>query len=212
MRILNLRSALILFLASVYHTHLSANIEIPDFYNEPGSSDSREGSIGSIYDVVDPFSGQLSISHTDLSIPGNGGFDLNITRAYSTHRAKSAFRGKSLIGHGWDLHMGRIHFDGPLSPGVCLGLKANQFSTSNPVLELPDGSKKLFVKPKYVYSSIGSDGTEQRKFDFITKDYWIADCHDYATKGITVTSPQGVRASSLILMRLAGCKSLSGKA
>ena len=84
--------------------------------------------------------------YEEFETPGDGGFDLHLTRAYSTHRAKLAFGGKSVVGHGWDLHMGRILFNGPLNIGVCNILKSNQFSTSNPVLELPDGSKKLFIK------------------------------------------------------------------
>ena len=119
------RSIIAFLLIFSYSTIVLANIEIPDFYSEPGSSNSRLSSIGSVYDAVDPFSGQLSISHTDLSIPGDGGFDLHLTRAYSTHRAKLAFGGKSVVGHGWDLHMGRILFNGPLNIGVCNILKSN---------------------------------------------------------------------------------------
>ncbi len=184
-----------LFISNIlffYHSSLLANIEIPDFYSEPGFSSNRSSSIGSVSDAVDPFSGQLSISHTDLFIPGNGGFDLSLIRSYSTHRAQLAFGGKSIVGHGWDLHMGRILFNGPLNSGVCNILKTNQFSTSNPVLELPDGSKKLFIKPKYIYSSSYGSVTEQREVDFITRDFWIADCHNTAVGGMTVTSPSGV--------------------
>jgi len=197
MSVLNVRSILAFSLAVVCHTELLANTEVPDFYNEPGLSDSRQSSIGSVNDLVDPFSGQLSVMHTDLSIPGNGGFDINIVRSYSTHRAQSPFRGKSVVGHGWDLHMGRIHFDGPLNTGICHQLKASPYSTGNPVLELPNGSKKLFLKPEYNYTSTFSDGSVQtRSVDFITQDMWIADCHettnDDVVGGITVTSPNGI--------------------
>ena len=56
--------------------------EIRDFYAEPGLHPFKE-TIAHLNETVDPFSGILQLSHTDITIPGNGGMDINISRFYT---------------------------------------------------------------------------------------------------------------------------------
>jgi len=178
-----------LFLALLLAPTVSlATDEMPDYYDEPGTAPYRQSSDVLLSDRIDPFSGQLSISHTDLFIPGNGALDLRIIRSYSSHRARRAFGGKSVAGHGWDIHMGRIHFTGPLDAGSCHTVKNSRYSDNNPVLELPDGTKKIFYAANNAYSANDTN----RSPDFITKDFWIGECSSTIGGGMSVTSPEGV--------------------
>ncbi|MEO0444388.1 MAG: DUF6531 domain-containing protein, partial [Pseudomonadota bacterium] len=173
-----------------------ANTEIPDYYDEPGHSPFRQSGQQLLGDNVDPFSGQLSIAHTDFFIPGDGGLDLSIIRSYSSYRAGKPSSGKSLVGQGWDIHMGRVYFDGVLNKSLCPLYRNNTTAEDNPVLELADGTRKVFYR-----SNSYNLGGSSRSPDFITKDFWIADCINHRYKegsttyeegGLIVTSPQGI--------------------
>jgi len=190
----------------LFSSHVTANIDAPDYYQEPGYNSFREYKTSNI-ESIDTFSGQLTISHTDLFLPGNGGLDLEIIRSYNTDRARRRQSGKSIVGNGWDIHMGRVYTDNEdwLFPSKCRNLKAEKYSHKNPVLELPDGTKKLFYTASE-YNLTSSDGqiTQERAPDFISKDFWVAHCIEidaapytengrtYAEGGLIVTSPQGI--------------------
>ena len=77
-----------------------------------GSSTPGVPSHLSVSEHIDPFSGFLTLVHTDISLPGNGGLDLNIIRTYSSHiwgrRDVSnpgliAVNEKSPLGIGWSM-------------------------------------------------------------------------------------------------------------
>jgi len=187
---------------------LANNHSIPDYYEEPGHSPVRQSGLAILGDHVDAFSGQLSVAHTDLSIPGNGGLDINIVRSYNSFRAgKINYTGhrtivrRSVMGQGWDAHMGRIYYLGFLNPVQCNMLRRNPTSEDNPVLELPDGSRHVFYPAEeFVYAS--GIREQRRQPDFVTKNHWIADCieHSYEENGrvyedggMIVTSPEGIR-------------------
>jgi len=99
---------------------------------------------GSVQESVDPYSGYLSLVHTDLHLPGNGGLDLNIVRSY--HSAIWGRRDTSFprliagdylpLGIGWSLHMGMIQ--NPDGKG-----SRNRFLPDNPVVIMPNGSKHI---------------------------------------------------------------------
>ncbi len=103
---------------------------------------------------IDPFSGILTISYTDVHLPGNGGLDINLVRTYNSNiwgRRDSLFGPqlfaldeKSPLTFGWSMHMGIVR---------------NPAGT-NPVFITPDGSKHVF------YSNPNGPG-------FISKEYWI---------------------------------------
>ena len=63
---------------------------------------------------VDPASGSLSLVATDLVLPGNAGFDLRVTRIYSSNIYPDYDTGSTEIaedswaGIGWRLHFGRV--------------------------------------------------------------------------------------------------------
>ncbi|NER59961.1 hypothetical protein G3435_08225 [Pseudomonas sp. MAFF212428] len=61
-------------------------------------------------DRVDPHSGNLTIKHTDLSLPGAGGLDISIHRVYDLHRLSAGLQGSykqsyewTALGPGWTL-------------------------------------------------------------------------------------------------------------
>jgi YD repeat-containing protein len=118
---------------------------------------------GSVYEYVDPFSGYLTLVHTDIFLPGNGGLDLRIMRTYNSciwGRRDTSFPGliawneNSPVGIGWSLHMGIVR--NPYGTG-----SANRFLPDNPVVEMPDGSQHILFKDR-------NNSTR-----FISREYWI---------------------------------------
>jgi len=108
------------------------------------------------YEHVDPMTGNLLLTFTDLVLPGNAGFDLRIQRTYNSKIYENytsggwvGFREDSWAGIGWSLHFGRVsRFPGlPTLPG--------------PVIEMPDGSQHQAYRHK--------DGVFGH---YITRDYW----------------------------------------
>ena len=64
---------------------------------------------GSFDQRVDPLTGRLYVTHTDLLIPGNGGLDLAVTRSFVSGRSDEEV---GALGIGWDLHFGKmLHAD-----------------------------------------------------------------------------------------------------
>jgi hypothetical protein len=63
---------------------------------------------------IDPASGALTLVATDLVLPGNGGFDLAVTRVYNSSiypqydSGSTALEEDSWAGVGWRLHFGRV--------------------------------------------------------------------------------------------------------
>jgi YD repeat-containing protein len=105
---------------------------------------------------VDPATGNVTLTFTDLVLPGNAGFDLKIQRTYNSkiyvNPTQPDLDEDSWAGIGWSLHMGRV-------------LNA---VTGSPVIEMPDGSKR----PTYPNARrIGCTpmGGDCR----ITRDLWV---------------------------------------
>lgn len=164
-------------------------------YQDPGFGVERSMQADSQVDTVDPFTGALKINVTDLRIPGNGGLDINVVRTYQSvtnnvgpysngHRARTPF------GTGWDMHFGRIWVSSryqTLNQGSTnSACRLNQVASNlNPILELPDGSRKVLVN--------GDDSA----YAFITKDRWIGRClpssQNNGAGGLIVVSPEGVK-------------------
>jgi YD repeat-containing protein len=86
------------------------------------------------FEHVNPLSGNLVVTATDLVLPGNAGFDLAITRVYNSAIYPGYATGDltleedSWAGIGWRLHFGRV-------------LNPNDTGSGETVIELGDGSR-----------------------------------------------------------------------
>ena len=106
MNYLSYSCALALAIVSLFLNAYSE--EIRDYYAESGVQPFKT-TIEHLNETINPFSGQLTISHIDLSLPGPAGFDINLTRYYNHHRDPN--RWPSFMSHyglGWTMHFGRI--------------------------------------------------------------------------------------------------------
>jgi YD repeat-containing protein len=150
---------------------------VPDFYKEPGISPNRAYLNQHYSEHIDPFTGALQQHYTDIHVPGPAGFDLNLTRSYSSFTTFNPAAEPALpAGLGWSMHFGRVLMRGSTNP--CL----NRLITTwdNPVLELPDGSKHVFY-----FSGVVTP-------IWISAQRWSATCFG-AGMGLVVNSPDGVR-------------------
>lgn len=150
---------------------------IADFYREPGSYTNKDY-INNQIEEVDPFTGGLHLSYTDLHLPGNGGFDLDVVRAYNSTNVPARGGLLDISGHvGWTMHFGRVMRSNNSNPcNNTLGVSIKD----NPVLELPDGSRQILA-----FSASGSPL-------MLTTQFWRADCNS-SSGGLTVYSPDGTR-------------------
>jgi hypothetical protein len=102
-------------------------------FDARGFSPNRPSASQLPFEHIDPMTGNVLLTFTDLSLPGNAGFDLNIQRTYNSKMLEGwgiqeEFEEDSWAGLGWSLHMGRV-----LNPGS---------STPGPTIELPDGGRR----------------------------------------------------------------------
>ena len=153
----------------------TAQANIRDYYEEPGLNPFKETINQNFGEEIDPFSGQLQLSYTDLVVPGNGGFDIRINRIYNN--PQDAFLPYSPYGYGWSMHFGRIAVSESNADKVC---NQNLFAVDvldNPSLELADGSRQLLVL------------ADQHSPELITKQWWSANCN--SSNDVIVKSPDG---------------------
>lgn len=122
------------------------------------------------FEHVDPLTGNLLLTFTDLALPGNGGLDLVIQRTYNSKAVyyNWALNGNTLgedtwAGLGWSLHMGRIRW-------------VSGADIQGP-MELPDGSQHKFFRH--------IDGSGKQ----ITRDFWVLD---KSATPPTVSLPNGL--------------------
>ena len=162
--------------------NVNAEDEMRDFYAEPGlnpfqSSGGQDGT-----EHIDPFSGNLQLSYVDLSIPGNGGLDIDITRYYNLPQSSPGYANP--FGYGWTMHFGRISIGSGHASQLCNSAAVPGGDTNdNPSIEMPSGGRELLVR-----SSALNDGS------YITRSNWKAQCidsEDYS-RGLIATSPDGV--------------------
>jgi YD repeat-containing protein len=165
---------------------------MPDFYQEPGINPNRSYVEQNLSESVDPFSGALQLHYVDIHLPGNGGFDLKVTRSYNTAGVNSTSPAsyKSLMGLGWTMHFGRV-LRNKLSSDICLNTNA-QKSIENPIIELPDGSRQ----------QLAFTGTTQPLM--LTRERWRAQCNVSGGSGLIVYSPDGVQYEMSQLVAEAG--------
>jgi hypothetical protein len=142
------RAALPVFLVLSLPYPLAAN----EIFDARGFNPNRPSSTQLPFEHIDPLTGNLLLVFTDLTLPGNAGFDLAIQRTYNStifrdDETFSTIDWDSWAGVGWSMHLGRVRTqqdDTPLA------------------VEMPDGSShKLF--PNFV----GNSALQ------VTRDYWL---------------------------------------
>lgn len=155
----------------------SAQEVIPDFLKDPGLSPNKSYVNQRFNEFIDPFNGALQLHYVDVFYPGNGGFDLKVTRSYNSTSVDSLnpTRGRFDAGIGWTVHFGRVLRMGESSP--CRNANT-QSMRDNPVLEMPDGGRQIMA-------ATGSTAPL-----FMTPQRWKVDC---TASGYSVYSPDGVR-------------------
>jgi hypothetical protein len=168
-----------LFLASIASLGICSTFAdgvdepIPSFYQEPGLSENRDTVAQHPNERIDPFTGKLQWHFVDVFIPGNGGLDIKVQRSYSS--LNEILGEDSPFGEGWTMHFGRVL----RKAGVAI-CALGQSPASNPVLELPDGSRQIMHD--------GLDGV-----DTITPGLWKGTCNNAPEGGLIVQSPDGTR-------------------
>ena len=125
-------------------------------FDAKGFNPNREFASELPFEHVDPMTGNLLLTFTDLELPGNAGFSLRIQRTYNSkiyerysNLGERALIDDSWAGLGWNLHLGRVRnaIPGPSDPG--------------PIIEMPDGSQHQAYRHMN-----GNPG------HFMTKDWW----------------------------------------
>jgi hypothetical protein len=114
------------------------------------------------YEHIDPLTGNVLLTFTDLVLPGNAGFDLKIQRTYNSKIFTNVQTGDapnedSWAGLGWTLHLGRV-------------LNANNTGGAGPPpgpIEMPDGSRHK------LYNLISGSSVPCTGSCFITRDFWV---------------------------------------
>lgn len=151
---------------------------IPDYFQQKGLPRVQGFEAQSANEVINNFTGKLQYQFIDLRIPGNGGMDLVVQRSYSSIDDPGATPATwsqheySPVGLGWTMHMGRVIRGA--NKGICSSSWTS--AASNPVLELPDGSRQVL----YEQSS--------NALAWLTKDFWRATCQQGY---LHVQSPDG---------------------
>lgn len=183
----------IYFLIAAIPTQANVKSLMPDFYSEPGLNPFRDQV--NFNESIDPFSGNLHLTHVDLSIPGNGGLDLKIQRSYNSNNLYVSRKNdtnlapyptqllpRTTTGLGWSLHFGRV-LRSDVQFGVCNtnSTDLNDSTLDNPILELPDGSQQILFVNATSFNAL-----------FISKEQWVAYCYG-ASDGLLVISPDGVK-------------------
>src|SRR5438067_1966002 len=92
------RNFLIAFLAVALLAHELAGASDPIF-DAKGFNPNREFVSELPFEHIDPMTGNLLLTYTDLSLPGNAGFDLKIQRTYNSkavYNSYTLFKGSSV--------------------------------------------------------------------------------------------------------------------
>ena len=177
---------------------------VRDTYREPGLVPWLATDSATPNEKVYLHGGILQINHVDLSLPGNGGLDLSVTRSYV---GDDYFKWFSSFGTDWFMHFGRIKVMAGYRDQICdqdfIPQSANPFDSDadpymiastygNPVLEHRDGRREILVN-----NGLDNDGS------MITKSNWKAVCIDpnNAEAGLYLYSPDGMRYTMDVLSK-----------
>lgn len=114
---------------------------LPDFYNDASLSTSGIRLEDYENSSIDYFSGMMSRSATDVSIPGNGGQALAVLRSYQSQQPYT-FPERTAVGVGWNMHFGWLEVT---DAGKLCNPMWNLSVMDNPVLHMPDGSTDVLA-------------------------------------------------------------------
>jgi len=81
------------------------SLMVADEATDPGQITFRTSISNFDFEKIDPYTGHLTLTNKDVSLPGNGGLDLNIYRVYKYSRATTGY---TPFGYHWELHFGRL--------------------------------------------------------------------------------------------------------
>lgn len=152
---------------------------IRDYYDEPGLNPFKDAINQHFNESIDPFSGMLQLSYTDILVPGNGGLDIRVNRFYSP-KSDASLGVRTPYGVGWTMHFGRIVVNERFADRICQqGIYAARI-TDNPSLERGDGSREVLVL-----------ASGEPDAYLITRSRWKADCEPDGV--VRVTSPSGTQ-------------------
>jgi len=170
-----------------------AGSEIRDYYNEPGINPYKSISQHP-NESISTFNGSLTLSHTDIIVPGNGGLDIKINRIYNGPITSTPINEPS--GQGWTMHFGRIVVPASANPAdvfvkLCQSDLSSDLITSadNPSVEFSDGAREMLFR----------DTTRQPNNPMlITKSRIRAECLPEGLpnkngRGMVVTATDGTR-------------------
>ena len=156
------RSAIPFVIAAMFCTTAMAGGELPGYYKNPGLDARHATANHSSDEHIDPFSGMLQLHHVDMTVPGNGGFDLILQRSYNNPGPAfgsisdtMSYNRTPNLGVGWNLLLGGRVLGATGAGGACTG--GNQLS-----FETPDGHRHGFLRQ--------GDGT------FLSPKRWKAEC------------------------------------
>jgi len=124
------------------------SLMVADEATDPGQITFRTSISNFDFEKIDPYTGHLTLTNKDVSLPGNGGLDLNIYRVYKYSRATTGY---TPFGYHWELHFGRLRKSG-----------------SSVQIELQDGTDNVAYKAEY-------DTIWDSNYTYLTKDFWKVD-------------------------------------
>lgn len=110
----NLSNYLFLLLLFVAFLKSSNLLPMGENYDETGFRSNKTYIQYSPQEYINPFSGDLILSHTDIVLPGNSGLDLRIQRTYNSKLFLDPDTSEILrirkgdMGIGWTFHFGRV--------------------------------------------------------------------------------------------------------
>lgn len=179
----------LLYLSVIAACAYASGSEIRDFYNEPGINPSKSLSQHP-NESINTFNGSLTLSHTDIVVPGNGGLDIKINRVYNGPMTSVPITNP--YGHNWTMHFGRIAV--PASTlttqqaynRMCMDYLTTDLLTSkdNPSVEFSDGARELLFQDK-----INKPG---QTTTFVTKSRIKSECMP-GSAGMYVYTTDGTR-------------------
>ena len=149
-------------------------------YDETGFRSNKTYIQYSAQEYINPFAGNLTLSHTDIVLPGNGGLDLKIQRTYNSKIFDNPDTGEidgitwGSMGVGWDFHFGRI------------STYAEPF-----FLQMPDGSFHT------LYNNNHSNINSHIASNYITEDFWVVN-YDQTNDRYIMTLPDGTVYSNFV--------------
>lgn len=161
-----------------------------DYYSSPGLHQYKSPS-KYLNEAVDPFSGTLSLRHTDIVLPGNGGMDIRVSRFTQSKKdyPEAHPGGKSMYGIGWFMHFGRVIFSDKYRDRLCNQSAWAVTLGDNPILEHPDGSREILQL------------SVKGRNELVTKSNWRAKCVANEP-GITLYAPNGTQYKANVLEAL----------